>query len=126
MIEFNSHAKFLVLREKLKKAIFRLVIEKYKKTVGPKGLSTDERDKFKAEIYTYLNEQIKVSIDLAIDMQKESLHHDIVHQNEFMKDVKARKKTFNETDQEREMRLYREFDIIGDKKSAERHLQTAV
>jgi hypothetical protein len=33
LLDFNTSAKYLVLREKLKKAIFRVAIEKYKRTV---------------------------------------------------------------------------------------------
>jgi hypothetical protein len=54
------------------------VVEKYKKTVGPKGLTADERDKFKAELYTYLNEQMKITLDKAIDYERDGLHSDIV------------------------------------------------
>jgi hypothetical protein len=32
------------------------VVEKFKKTPGLKSLKGEERDKFKAELYTYLNE----------------------------------------------------------------------
>lgn len=51
-----------------------MAIEKFKRTVGPKGLNADERDLFKAELYTYLNEQIKLTIDVAIDRERDSLH----------------------------------------------------
>lgn len=56
LLEFNTSSKYLLLREKLKKALFRVALEKYKKTVGPNGLNKDERDKFKAEIYTFIYE----------------------------------------------------------------------
>jgi hypothetical protein len=39
LMEFNTSSKYLVLRDRLKKAVFRLVVEKFKKTVSPKGLT---------------------------------------------------------------------------------------
>lgn len=56
LIEFNTGTKYLVLREKLKKAVLRFAVEKYKKEIGQRGLTAEERDKFKAELYVYLNE----------------------------------------------------------------------
>jgi hypothetical protein len=54
--DFNNSGKYLALRDNLKKSIFRLVVEKYKKIIGPKGLKGVDRAKFKADLYTYLNE----------------------------------------------------------------------
>ena len=57
LIEFNSSWKFPYVRQKLKKAIFRMAIEKYNKQVDHQGLSTkQQKEKFKAELYTFLQE----------------------------------------------------------------------
>jgi glucan biosynthesis protein len=40
LIEFNSSQLYSSLRQKLKKAIFRLAVEKYNKQVDHKGLHT--------------------------------------------------------------------------------------
>jgi hypothetical protein len=34
--DFNTNAKYLVLREKLKKAVLKFVVEKYKREIGNK------------------------------------------------------------------------------------------
>lgn len=79
LVEFNTSSKYLVLREKLKKAILRFVVEKYKREIGNKQLSQAEKDKFKANLYVYLNEMMKKTLQSAIDTQKEqgTLHQDI-------------------------------------------------
>jgi len=56
------------LRQKLKKAIFRLAVEKYNKTVDYKGLTTKlQKEKFKAELYTFLQEQMKFFLNMAFE-----------------------------------------------------------
>ena len=42
LIEFNSSQTFSHYRQKLKKAIFRLAVEKYNKQVDHKGLPTKQ------------------------------------------------------------------------------------
>ena len=51
-----------------------MIVEKFKKEVGPKGLNAEERVKFKAKIYAFLNEQIKETIDQAISVINNDLH----------------------------------------------------
>jgi len=74
LVEFNTSGKYHALRDKLKKAVFRLAVEKYKKTVGPEGFKGADRAKFKAELYTYLNEQLKLTLNAAVEIERENLH----------------------------------------------------
>ena len=61
LIEFNSSQLYSSLRQKLKKAIFRLAVEKYNKQVDHRGLTTkQQKEQFKGELYTFLQEQMKV------------------------------------------------------------------
>mgnify|MGYP001175528953 CR=1 FL=1 len=53
---FNQSPSYQKLRERLKKALFRVAIEKYKKKVSNNGLQKEDREKFKAEMYTYIRE----------------------------------------------------------------------
>lgn len=87
LIEFNSSQLYVSLRQKLKKAIFRLAVEKYNKQVDHKGLSTkQQKEKFKAELYTFLQEQMKVFLNQAMDMHIENsqynqgnpMHNDLI------------------------------------------------
>ena len=55
LIDFNSTQCFAQLRQKLKKSIFRLAVEKYNKEVDYKGLQKQhQKEQFKAELYTFL------------------------------------------------------------------------
>lgn len=124
LIEFNTGSKYLVLREKLKKSVLRFVVEKYRREVGSKNLTQDERAVFKAGLYVYLNEMMKKTLSDAIDLNKEHLHQDIWMQKDWLKDEKANKakKSFNEQYIEKCKRLYKEFDIINDKENSETQL----
>lgn len=76
----------------------------------------EERDKFKANLYIYLNEQMKLTLDEAIDVERENLHQDIVGQKEYLKEERNNymKKCFKETPEQMNERLHKEFDIIRD------------
>lgn len=67
LLEFNTSGKYYVLREKLKKALFRIVVEKLRKEVTQTSFTPEEKDKFKAKVYAYLNEQIKSTLDFCIN-----------------------------------------------------------
>lgn len=87
LVEFNNSQRYHYLRLKLKKAIFRLAVEKYNKEVDFKGLpNQSQKEKFKAELYTFLQEQMKIFLNQAIECQQNSpnssVHQDlyIAHQ----------------------------------------------
>ena len=64
LIEFNSSQRYMLLRQKLKKAIFRLAVEKFNKEVDHNGLQTKiQKEKFKSELYTFLQEQMKIFLN---------------------------------------------------------------
>jgi len=48
IIEFNKSVKYRQLRDRLRKAVMRLAVEKFKKTVGSNGVTSQQRDAFKA------------------------------------------------------------------------------
>lgn len=66
----------------MKKAIFRLAVEKYNKKVDHLGLPLkQQKEQFKAELYTFLQEQMKIILDVAIDNQikkNPNMHNDLV------------------------------------------------
>ena len=77
MVDFTTSGKYLTMREKLKKVLFRIAVEKYKKTAGPEGLRGVARDKFKAELYSFLTEQMKCCLSFAVDLERPNLHIDL-------------------------------------------------
>ncbi|CDW74115.1 tetratricopeptide repeat protein [Stylonychia lemnae] len=124
LIEFNVGSKYSVLREKLKKSVLRFVVEKYKREIGNKNLTQEERAKFKANLYVYVNELMKKTLSDAIDQNKEQIHQDIWMQKDSLRDDKQNKinKSFNENFEDKCKRLYKEFDIKNDQENSEKWL----
>ena len=123
--DFNTSPKYLSLRDKFKKAVLRFVVEKYKKEVGSKPLTLVEKEKFKADLYVYMNEQTKAMINRVIDYERENLHQDIPLQRDVLRDERQAKinKAFIENAYDHNKRIAKEYDIIGDKENTERWLQ---
>ena len=68
LIEFNSSSAYPQYKQKLKKAIFRLALEKYSKEVDHHGLPTKlQKEKFKAELYTFIKEQMSHFQEVFLD-----------------------------------------------------------
>lgn len=82
LIWFNESTYYQHIRSKMKKAIFRLAVEKYNKKVDHLGLPLkQQKEQFKAELYTFLQEQMKIILDVAIDNQikkNPNMHNDLV------------------------------------------------
>jgi hypothetical protein len=121
LIEFNSSQLYSSLRQKLKKAIFRLAVEKYNKQVDHKGLpSKQQKEKFKAELYTFLQEQMKVFLNQAMDMHIENsqynqgtpMHNDLImsHKGKEQEIATKIEKSFKETEYEKFNRHYQEYN----------------
>jgi hypothetical protein len=57
LADFTQSNKFKELRNRLKMAIFRIAVEKYKKEVSAQSpLDLEERTKFKANLYILLQQ----------------------------------------------------------------------
>ena len=60
--KFNTSGRADLLKEKLKKFIVKIVIEKYnKKGTSVKGVYKDKLDQFYSELYAYLTDSVKNS-----------------------------------------------------------------
>ena len=117
IIEFSTNPKYFVLRDKLKKAILRIAADRYRKKVGHKGLTQTERDKFKAELYCFLNNQMRTIIPEILNFHSTDIHQDIIQQKQVLTEEKNKQlaKTFTEADKDKNLRLFQEFDNLGDK-----------
>lgn len=84
LTEFTQSYKYTEIRSKLQEAIFKLGVEKFKKQVGGgKVLDSAQKNKFKAELYIFLQKKLKECLKEAIsETQRESLPQDIVTQFE--------------------------------------------
>ena len=124
LTEFTQNSKYQDLRNRLKQAIFRLAVEKFKKQVGPEPLSDGERSKFKASLYIFLQKKLKDSLSEAMDRSRsEPIHSDISKQYFNLEERKAERigSSHKENLQEKFNRLAIEFDQINDVDNAEKN-----
>lgn len=132
LIEFNNSNSYYHLRQKLKRAIFRLAVEKYNKKVDHNGLQTKVmKEQFKADLYTFLSEQMKVFLNQAFERATNMphphppMHSDLVLGHKRKNDEIELKieKNFKETEYENFKRLSHECDLIQDNERAEWYIQ---
>ena len=79
------------MKEKLKKTIVRIVKEHFKKnatTDGPmKGLKHDERDHFYSQLYAYLVDQMRKTVNNLVQKKRNELHENVtVPEEQFIKE----------------------------------------
>jgi len=72
--------------------VLRIAVEKYHKTVPSTGLTQAQRDKFKADLYCFLTEQMKTALDLVFKYQATNIHPDISQARDIATDEKRRQK----------------------------------
>ena len=124
LTEFTQSAKYQELRNRLKQAIFRLGMEKIKKQTSAKKLSTDEKDKFKASLYIFLQSKMKACLTEAVTVRhRDRLHKDIVGQLEVIAGAREDRirEGYQEDPHEKFSRLALEFDTISDLENAEKN-----
>lgn len=78
LYEINQSGKYHILKEKMKKTIVRIVKEHFKKTSSFKGLSKDSQDHFYSELYIYLVEQMRSTVQEMVTCEKEEIHETVV------------------------------------------------
>ena len=120
--EFGSSPRFLLIRERFKKAVLLFAVEKFKKEA--QSLTPVERAKFKAGLYVYLNEQMNSMLGRVLDAERQDISQDIWAQRDVLRDERAARvaKCLQESKAERAKRLALEFDILHDKENAEKWL----
>lgn len=124
LTEFTQSYKYTEIKARLQEAIFRLGVEKFKKQYGGlKKLDTAQKNKFKAELYIFLQKKLKDCLSEAITQtQQATLPPDIVAQFEQIKDKQTalQEQSFRETSAQKHTRLADEFAIIFDVANTER------
>jgi tetratricopeptide (TPR) repeat protein len=124
LTEFTQSSKYQELRNRLKQAIFRLGMEKIKKQTSAKKLSADEKDKFKASLYIFLQRKMRECLAEAVTVRHRSrLHNDIVSQLEVIEGGRQDKicEGYQEDSATKFSRLALEFDTLTDLESAEKN-----
>jgi hypothetical protein len=121
--EFTQSYKYTEIKARLQEAIFRLGVEKFKKQYGgSKKLDDATKNKFKAELYIFLQKKLKDCLTEAISNPQSALPQDIVSQFEQHRDQQTvlQEQSFKESTADKHTRLANEFSIICDVENTER------
>ena len=118
--KFIENGKANIIKEKLKKFIIKIALEKYKKRIEVNEKFDEQREKFFSEIYAYICEEIKLGMDEYIYMKRDEIHEHILSSYD-----QSRKEIINyairktkEPEEKRLLRLSNEYEILDDLKTA--------
>ena len=116
LAKFIENGKASLIKEKLKKFITRIALEKYKKRIEVNEKFEQQREKFFSEIYAYVCEEVKLGMDEYIYMKRDEIHEHILSSYD-----QSRKEILNyairknkEPEEKRLLRLSNEYEILDD------------
>ena len=118
--KFVEGGKADIIKEKLKKFIIKIALEKYKKRIEFNEKFDEQREKFFSEIYAYICEEVKLGMDEYIYMKRDEIHEHILSSYD-----QSRKEIINyairknkEPEEKRLLRLSNEYEILDDLETA--------
>ena len=118
--KFIENGKANIIKEKLKKFIIKIALEKYKKKIEFTEKFEQQREKFFSEIYAYICEEVKLGMDEYIYMKRDEIHEHILSSYD-----QSRKEIINyairktkEPEEKRLLRLSNEYEILDDLNTA--------
>ena len=120
LAKFIENGKANLIKEKLKKFITRICLEKYKKRIEVNEKFEEQREKFFSEIYAYVCEEVKLGMDEYVYMKRDEIHEHILSSYD-----QSRKEILNyairknkEPEEKRLLRLSNEYEILDDLETA--------
>ena len=120
LAKFIENGKANIIKEKLKKFIIKIALEKYKKRTEVNQKFNEQREKFFSEIYAYICEEVKLGMDEYIYMKRDEIHEHILSSYD-----QSRKEVINyairktkEPEEKRLLRLSNEYEILDDLETA--------
>ena len=116
LTKFIENKQADLIKEKLKKFITRIILEKYKKRANINEKFADQKDKFFSEVYAYICDEIKLGMDEFVHMKKDDIHEHILSSYESSrKELMAYAIRKNkEPEEKRLLRLSNEYEILDD------------
>ena len=118
--KFIGNGKINIIKEKLKKFITRIAVEKYKKRINVNEKFEQQRERFFSEIYAYICEEVKLGMDEYVHMKRDEIHEHILSSYE-----QSRKEVLTyairknkEPEEKRLLRLSNEYEILDDLETA--------
>lgn len=115
LYDFNVSGKYNILKEKMKKSIMKIVRDKFQKQGSLTGVTTDSKDQFYSELYMFLIEQMRQTLNDLIGAKKDELHEDLVVSIDQANQERDKVITTltKETEGDKHLRLARENEIIN-------------
>lgn len=78
LYDFNTTGKYNILREKMKKCIMKIVRDRFQKTGSLTGVTADSKDQFYSELYAFLNDQMRQTLNDLVFEKKDELNDELV------------------------------------------------
>ena len=116
LTKFIENKQTDLIKEKLKKFITRIILEKFKKRANMNEKFAEQKDKFFSEVYAYICDEIKLGMDEFIHMKKDEINEHILSSYESSrKELMAYAIRKNkEPEEKRLLRLSNEYEILDD------------
>lgn len=124
--EINTSGKYHILKEKMKKSVVRIVKEHFMRTENSiKGIHKDQRDHFYHELYNFLVEKMRETVQNLVQRKKNELHENIIIPKE-QQEIETEhiiEKNLGESTQARFRRLAQETnDLLNTPSKAEEYI----
>jgi tetratricopeptide (TPR) repeat protein len=112
---------YTALKKEMKIAIHRIIRDKYHKSVNHEGLDKQGRAAFIAQLYTYLVQQIRTTLETTVNLYKDKIHEDLIEDliATIQGEKQQRDQAFTEDYLIKLERLAEEYENIGNFKKAE-------
>ena len=116
LLKYIENGKAGMIKEKFKKMIIRIAVEKYKKRININEKFEEQKDKFFSSLYAYISDEIKLGMDEYYHLKRDEINEYILSSYEqSRKEIKAYAIRENKEPEERRLlRLSREYDILDD------------
>ena len=118
--KFEEKGEKNLIKERLKKFITRIILEKYKKRVNINEKFSELKDKLFSEVYAYICDEIKLGMDEFIRQKKDDIHEHILSSYESSrKELLAYEiRKSKEPEEKRLLRLSKEYEVLDDLETA--------
>ena len=114
--KFIENGRANMIKEKLKKFITRIAIEKYKKRPNIHQNFSEIKENFFSELYAYISDEVRLGMDEYVRLKKDELHEHILSAYEqSRKEIMAYAIRKNKEPEEKKLlRLSKEYELLDE------------
>ena len=114
--KFIENGRANMIKEKLKKFITRIAIEKYKKRPNIHQNFAEIKENFFSELYAYISDEVRLGMDEYVRLKKDELHEHILSAYEqSRKEIMAYAIRKNKEPEEKKLlRLSKEYELLDE------------